>query len=136
MRMIRTIVHMHITYYAATETVLRQHTFHHLDKQGVITGLDALVKRLLEKHLRCGNALPARIAGVRKILAVGHFFTCEHDFVGIDNDYIVTALHERRIARFVLATKNFGNFCAQTAKNLVGGIYHHPFALNALSVWG
>lgn len=132
--MVGTIVHVHVLDQHTAHAVLGKHTLHDLDEEGVHAGLDVLVEGFLHEYLGSSHTLAAGIAGERKVFTVGHLLAGENHLVGIDNDYIVATLHVGRIAGLVLAAKNLGNLGAKMAKNLIGGIDHHPFAFHALSV--
>ncbi len=132
--MVGTIEHVHILNQTATKTVFGKHAFHNLDEEGVHTGLDVFVERFLHEDLSIGVTLTAGIAGVRKIFAVCPFFASENHFVGIDNDYVVAALHVGRIRRLILAAEDFSDLRAKTTKMLVGGVDEKPLLFNALSV--
>jgi len=132
--MLRAVVDVHVGKKLATEAVFGKHTFDCAEEQGVLAGLDVLVKRFLLQAQGSGFALTAGISGVGQEDAVGPLFTCEAHLIGIDNDNEIAALNVGRIAGFVFASKDFGNFSAETAENLVGGIDHQPLMLYALCV--
>lgn len=134
MGMAGTVVNVHILNDATSETVLGEHTLHDLVKQRVDAGFEVLVVRFLDEHFGSCLALSAGIAGVAEIDAICQLISGETYLVGIDDDYVVATIHEGRIARLVLTAEQFGNFCAQTSENLVGGIHHNPFFFDALSV--
>ena len=90
--MVRSVVHVHVLDDATSETVLGEHAFYHLYKEGMIAGLDVLVEGLLHHDLGGRYTLSAGIAGVREVLAVGPLVAGELHFVGVDDDYVVTAL--------------------------------------------
>lgn len=127
--MICTIVNVHVLNKATTKAVLGKHSLHHLNIQGMIARFEVFVERFLHQHLGSGDTLTARIAGIREVFTVGKFLTGELYLISVDDNHIVATLHVGRIAGLVLAAKDFGNFCAQTAKNLVGGINYHPLML-------
>ncbi len=129
MRMLCTVVNVHVADNAATETVFGEHTFHNLDEQGVVAGFEVLVLSLLHKNL-------AGVACVREVNTVCHLLAGENNFVGVDDDYIVAAIHVGRIAGLVLAAENLGDFSAKASKNLVGGVDNDPLAFNVFSADG
>lgn len=133
-RVLSAVVNVHIADELATKTILGEHAFHHTHEQGVHTGFDVLVERLLHELLGSQFFLTAGIAGVVKIDVVSHLFAGENNFVGIDDDYIVTALNVGRVAGLVLTHKDFGNFRAETAEMQTGCINNVPLVLNALSI--
>lgn len=122
-----TVVHVHVFDKATAKTVLGKHTFHNAHEQGVDAGFDVFVVALFDEHFGSQLALTAGIAGVVQINLVSKFFTGKNHFVCVDDDYIVTAVHEGAIAGFVFSAQNFGNFCAEATKNLVGSVDNHPF---------
>ena len=132
--MVRSVVDVEVFDEFASQTVFGEHAFNYMDVEGVHTGLEVLVERFLHQNLGGGLALSAGVAGVGVVDAVGHLLAGEYALVGIDDDNIVAALHEGRVRGLVLAAQDFGNFRAEAAQNLVGGVNHHPFALHALSV--
>ncbi len=132
--MLGTIVNVHVANDLAAETIFGKHTFYNLDEQGVVTGLDVLVERLLLQKLGSGDALSAGIAGVRKIFATGPLVASEAHLVGIDDNYIVATLYERRVCGLVLASEDQGNYRAKTTEYLIGGIDNHPLTLAVLLV--
>ena len=135
MGVVRTVVHVHVLNEATADTVLGEHTLHNVHEQGVHTlFLIVLLERFLHEHFGSGLALTAGIAGVAEIYTVGHLLAGENNLVGVDDDYIVAALHVGGVAGFVFAAKQFCHFGAKTAKNLVGGVDYHPLVLNLLSI--
>ncbi len=86
------------------------------------------------QHFGGKLTLTAGIAGEVEVDAIGHLLAGKAYFVGIDDDNVVAAFHERRIAGFVFAAENFGNLGAKTTENLVGGIDYDPVMLHGLSI--
>lgn len=107
--MVGTIVHVHVFDNATAQTVFGEHALHHLDIEGVITGFDVLVERFLHQELGGSFTLATGIACVRKINAVGHFFTGEHHLVGVYDNHVVAALHVGRVGRLVFAAQNLSH---------------------------
>lgn len=132
--MVRTVVDVHVFDQATTNTVFGQHAFHHAYEEGMNAGLDVFVERFLHQDLGGELTLAAGVAGVVEVDAVGHFFASQTHFVGVDDDDVVATFYVGRIGGFVFAAQQFGNFCAKTAKNLVGCIDNDPFVLNLLSI--
>lgn len=129
MGVVGTVVNMEVADEATTETVFGEHTLDGTKIEGVHAGFDVLVERLLHQTFGSGFALTAGITGVAEVDLVGHLFAGKNDFVGVDDDDIVTTLEERSVRRFVFAAQQFGDFGAEAAENLVGGVNHNPFAL-------
>lgn len=134
--MVGTIVHVHVLDQTTTKTVFGEHAFHHLDEEGMHTGLDVFVERFLHQNLGVGVTLSAGITGECEVFAVCHLFAGKNHLVGINDDNIVAAFNVGRIAGLVLATQNFGNFRAKATEMLVGGIDEEPLFFHALSVGG
>lgn len=130
----RTVVDVHVLDEATAETVFGEHSLHNADEEGVHTGLEVLVEALLHEDLGGELALAAGIAGEVEVDAVGHLLAGEAYLVGVDDDYVVSALDEGRVRRLVLAAENFRYLGAEAAENLVGGIDNHPLVFNFLSV--
>ena len=63
-----------------------------------------------------------------------HFFACKNNLVGVDDDYVVAALHIGGVAGFVFAAKKFCHFGAEATENLVGCIDNYPIMLHFLCV--
>lgn len=134
MGMLRTVVHVHVLDEATAKTVLGEHAFHHMNKQGVNAGLEVLVEGLLHEHFGSGFTLTTGIAGEREIHMVGHLLAGEFHLVGVNDDHIVTTLGVRGVRGLILTAKNFSHLRAQTAEGLVGGIDEDPLVLDSLSV--
>lgn len=134
--MLRTVVNVHVFDDATSETVLGEHAFYNLCEQGVEAGLDVLVERLLLEKLRSGDALSAGISGIAEVFAVSPLVAGQTNFVGIDDDDVVTALYEGRVGGLVLASEDEGNCRTKTTENLVGSIDYYPFAVALLLVGG
>lgn len=131
-----TIVHVHVLNDASAKTVLGEHTFHYMNEQGVHAGLEVFVEGFLHQYLWGSNALTAGIACVAEVLVIGPFFACEDNFVGIDDDDIVSTFYKRRVAGLVFATENLGHFRAKSAEVLSCSVDKHPFFLYALCIGG
>lgn len=135
MGMVRTVVYVHVLDETTTETVLGEHTFHDTHEQRMHTfALIVLFERFLHEHFGGSLALTAGIAGVVEINTVGHLLAGENNLIGVDDDYIVAALHVGGVAGFVFAAKQFCHFSTQTAEDLIGGVDNHPLVLYLLSV--
>lgn len=125
--MVGTIVHVHVLDKATAKTVLGEHAFHNANKEGVNSSFDVLVEAFLDEDFGCEFALTAGISGVVQINLVSKFFTGDDDFVCVDDDNVVAAVHEGAITGFVFSAQNFGNFCAEATKNLVCSVDNYPF---------
>ena len=108
------------------ETVFGEHSLDHFAEQTV----SALFKHLRGSHF----ALSAGEACVAYIDAAVPLVACHTDFVGIDNDNIVTTIDIGCEIGFVLATKELGNLRAHAAEDLAVGINHNPFFMNGCLV--
>ena len=91
--MARTVIDVEVLDERTAKTVFGKHAFHNAEEKGVHAGFKVLVVRLLDKHFGSELALTAGIAGVVEIDFVGQFFTGEHDFVGVNDDDIVTTFN-------------------------------------------
>lgn len=134
MGVVGTIVDVHVLNESATQTIFGEHTFHDADEEGVHAGLDVLVERFLHQDLGSEFTLTAGITGIVQIDFVGELLAGEYNLVGVDDDDIVTALHVGAVGGFVFAAEEFGDFCAKTTENLVGGIDYNPLVIDALRV--
>lgn len=134
--MVSTVVDVEVLDELTSEAVFGEHTLHHAEEEGVHTGLEVFVVRLLHEHFGGLLTLAAGVAGVVKIDFVGHLGAGHHDFVGIDDDDMVAASYKGGVAGLVFATKNLCNFGAEAAEHLIGSIDNHPFLLHALGIRG
>lgn len=76
----------------------------------MLAGLEMLVERLLHQHFGGELALSAGIACVVEVDLVGPFLAGEDYLVGIDDDDVVAAFNEWRVAGLVFAAKQLGDF--------------------------
>ena len=136
MRVVGTVVHVHVLDDAASKTVLGEHAFEYMNVEGVHTGLDVLVERFLHQSLGGSDALTAGVSGVAEVGVIGHFLAGEDNLVGVDDDDIVAALYEGRIGGFVFSAQDLGDFRAKTAEMLTCSVDEYPFFLYALGVGG
>ena len=134
MGMLRSVVHVEVLDELAAQTVLGEHAFYHTDVEGVHTGLEVLVERFLHQNLGGSLTLAAGISSVVEVYAIGHFLAGKNNFVGIDNDYVVAALHVRGVAGFVFTAQQFCHFCAKTTEYLIGGVDNDPLVLYFVGV--
>ena len=135
-RMFRTVEHMQVLEELAAKTVLGEHTLDNTHVERVHTGFEVLVERFLQQDFGGELTLATGIACVGVINAVCPFLAGENHFVGVDDDHIVAALHERRITGFVFAAENFCDFRADAAEHQVGGIDQHPLLGAMLGIGG
>ena len=104
-----TIVDVHVLEQLGTKTVLGKHTLDYLKVEGVHTGLEVFLVRLLEQNLGVRETLSTGIASVANILVVGPLLAGQNALLGIDDDHVVTAVYVRGKIRFVLAAQQLGN---------------------------
>ncbi len=90
--------------------------------------------RFLHQNLGGSLTLAAGISGVVEVYAIGHFLAGKNNFVGIDNDYVVAALHVGGVAGFVFTAQQFCHFCAKTTEYLIGGVDNDPLVLYFVGV--
>ena len=101
------------------QTVLGEHAFHHLTEEAILAfGLEACGCRL---------TLSAGVSGVTQIHAIVPLIAGQNDFVGINDDDVVSAINVRSEVGFVFAPEQLGNLGAQTSQRLAVGIDDHPF---------
>ena len=134
--MIGTVVDVDVLDELASETVFGEHTLHHAEEEGVHTGFEVLVVGFLHQHFGGLLTLTAGITGVVKVNLVGHLVAGQDDLVGVDDDDVVATLDVGRVAGFVFAAKNEGNFCTKTTEHLVGSVNNDPIAFNVFGVGG
>ena len=136
MGVVGTIVNVHVFNDGTAHAVFGKHTFHHFCEEGVVAGFDVLVERFLHHDFGSSRALSAGIAGVREVFTVSPLLACQTNFVGVDDDDVVATLDVGRVAGFVFAAKNEGNFCTKTTEHLVGSVNNDPIAFNVFGVGG
>lgn len=98
MFVVRTCIYMKVAVQFVSEAVLREHSANCFPDYGI--------RFTDEKILGCRETLASGIAGVTNIDLVCEFFTCETDFLGVDNDNIVTAVHVGGKIHLVLSAQN------------------------------
>lgn len=128
MRVLRSGVDPEVSEKRISEARLGQHAFN-----GVLQEEFGLPS---EGLYRIGETLSSRIAGVSRVDLVGHLLTREPYFVDVDNDDVVTAIHMRRKAGFVLAAEDLGHLRGKTSQNLPFRIDDDPFFVDRLGVSG
>lgn len=134
--MVGAVVDVHILDELTAEAVFGEHTLEHAEVEGMHTRLEVFVERLLHQHLGGLLTLAAGVTGVVKVDFVGHLVAGHDDFVGVDDDHVVAALHVGGVAGLVFAAEDFGHLRAESAEHLVGSIDNDPFLLNALGIGG
>ena len=134
--MVGPVVHVQVLDELAPKTVFGEHALHHADVEGVHACLEVLVVRFLHQDGGCELTLAAGITCEVQVDAVIPFVAGENHLLGIDDDDIVSALHEGGVAGLVLSTQNFRNLRAKTAEHLVGCVNHNPLFLDAFGVRG
>ncbi len=134
MGVLRAVVNVHVVDELTAEAVFRKHAFHHLDKEGVITGFAVLVEGFLHQAGGVGLTLAAGVAGVAQVDVILPLFAGELHFVGVDDNDVVATLNKRRIGGLVFAAEDFSDLRAKTAENLVGSIDHYPLTVARLLV--
>ena len=99
--MLRSCVNVKVSELLVTETCLREHT---LD-----CSPDEFCRSLGEDFARCGETLSSWISSVACVHTVGHLLALESNFLGVDYDNIVTAIHVRSESWLVLTAEDKGN---------------------------
>lgn len=135
MGMLRAVIYMHVLDDASSQTVFGKHTLHNLYKQGVITGFEMLVERLLHHDFRSSDTLSAGISGVRKIFTVKPLLAGQTHFVGIDDDNIVTTFHKGAVGGFVFANGGCMPLQSKYDPGLIGSINQQPVMAALLRIW-
>ena len=128
MLMFCSFVNIKVAQQFGTQTILRKHAFYDTVKQFVSS------IRLSHDAGRSLLALATRITRIRIVYTVCPFFTGQLNLVGIDNNYVVTAIYMRSKIGFVLSAQQFCYFSAQTTQNLVSCVNYHPFFVGSLFV--
>jgi len=105
------------------KTGLREHT---LD-----CSPDQFSGPLCEDLLGRGEALSTRISGVAGIHAVGHLVSLEGDFLGVDDDDVVTAVDVGSEAGLVLATEDKSDAGSKAAKRKICSINDDPLFVHS-----
>ena len=105
------------------KTGLREHT---LD-----CSPDQFSGSLLKDLLRRGEALSTGIAGIADVHAVGHLVALEGDFLGVDDDDVVTAVDVGSKAGLVLATEDKSDAGSEAAKRKICSINDNPLFVHS-----
>ena len=105
-----------------TEPVLGQHAFY-----GVFD--DALRVLFEQQPGRC-KPLTTGIARMANIYFVGHLRAGQAHLVGIDDDYVISAVNVRSEAGFVFAANQACDLACQSAKHFTLSVNHNPFLLH------
>ena len=109
-----------------TEPVLGQHTFYGMfnDALGV----------LFEQQSGRSKTLTAGITRMADIDFVGHFFACEANLLGINDNHVVSAINVRGEVGFVFAANQGCNLAGQPTKHFALSVNHNPFLLHRFFV--
>ena len=112
-------IYIEVAEQLVAQTILGQHAFHHFTEEAILT----------LGHKACGSylALSAGISGVTQINAIVPFVASQNDFVGIDNDNVVSTINVRSEVGFVLASEQLSDLRAQASQRLAVCINDHPF---------
>ena len=87
-----------------------------------------------EKFLGSSETLTSRIAGVTYIDLICELLPGETDFLGVDYDNIIAAVHVRGVVHLVLAAQHDSHFGSKATHDLVCCINHYPFLLDHVRV--
>lgn len=130
MRMLAAVIDIEIVEQTGADTVLGKHTLYDLGVERMMA-VGTHLEALIHQNLGSKFALAAGVACVAQIDAVCKLVASHSDLVGIDDDYIVAAVHIRSVIGLVFATQDFSHLCAKTAQNLVCSIHHNPLFLDS-----
>ena len=111
MRMLGTCVYMKVPVHLGAQTGLGEHLADGLPHYGF--------RLASKKFLGSSETLASGIAGVTYIDLVGEFLPGETDFLGIDYDDIIAAVHVRRIVHLVLTAQHDSHFGGKATHDLV-----------------
>src|SRR5687768_36357 len=92
--------------------------------------LDQSFRMFRTNQCRCVLTLTARVSGVGENYPVVPLLSGHADLLCIDNNYIVTAVHMRRIAWLMLSPDNFRNLTCYAAQHLSVRVHHNPAFFN------
>ena len=120
MGMLGTLVDVEVVQQAASEGTLRQHALHGMAEDALCS--EGLLAKLSGRIETLATGI-ARVAGVD---LVGLFLTSEYHLLGIDNDYVVTAVNVRGESWLVLSADQLGYLRSKATHHLIGGIDHYP----------
>ena len=110
MRMLGTCIYMKVPVHLRTQAGLGEHLADGLPNYGFrLAG---------EKFLGGSETLTSGITGVTYIDLIGELLSGETDFLGVDYDDIITAVHVRRVVHLVLATQHDCHFGSKAAQPL------------------
>ena len=111
MRMLGTCVYMKVPVHLGTQAGLGEHLADGLPHYGF--------RLACEKLLGSSETLTSGIAGVTYIDLVGELLPGETDFLSVDYDYIIAAVHVRGVVSLVLTAQHDSHFGSKTAHDLV-----------------
>ena len=118
MRMFVTGINKQFLVHFTAKAVFRKHAFY--------SSFHYHFGAALNKILRCFFFFTTRVTGVVNVLFVVKFITREKNLFSIDNNYIIATIYVWCIIRFVLATKNRGDFGANATNGLISTVYNVP----------
>ena len=126
--MLGTCIYVQVAKYLGTKTILGEHTPYGSPYEfGRPLGEDLLG--------RC-ETLSAGISGVARVNAVGHLLAAQADFLCVDDDDVVTAIHVGSEAGFGLATKDKSHAGGQTTKCEICRVNDDPLFVHSALVQG
>lgn len=103
----------------ATQTVAWQHAADSM--------LNEALRMLFADHGRGMLPLTSVESGVGENHTIGPLLSGHAHMSGIDDHYIITAIHMWCVAWLVFATDNLGNLAGHAAQHLVFRIHQNPF---------
>src|SRR6476661_1899831 len=113
-----TSVHVQVAVLGSTQAVVLQHAFHSVLDYAARVAVHLLAHR--------ATLLATGVARVGDVDLLGHFLARHAQLVGVDNNYIVTAVGVGREGRLVLAAQNVGNLRANAAQRGYAGVDDNP----------
>jgi len=124
MTMFRTCVNAKVAVHFIAEFVFGEHA---LDSK-----LDRATWVAVHELGHRQSALTTRVTGVPHVLLLRPFLAGKADFLCVDHDHIVTAVHVGAVGWLVLATQDVGNLAAKTAQDLAFGVNDEPLFFHSL----
>ena len=123
MRMLGAGINMQVAEDLATKTCLGEHSFNGPPHQ--FSG------SFREDLPRSRETLATRVTRVASVNAAVHLVSLESHLVSVDDDDVVTAIHVRGEAGFVLSAEDESNPGSKTAKRKIRGIDDNPLFVHS-----
>ena len=131
MRMLAAVIDIEIVEQTGADTVLGKHTLYDLGVERMMA-VGTHLEALIHQNLGSKFALAAGVACVAQIDAVCKLVASHSDLVGIDDDYIVAAVHIRSVIGLVFATQDLATFAQRRPRTWsVASTTTHSFLIVA-----